>query len=463
MSTGRRANKEDSIYESPKCSGKWHVRFNAGEDPTGKPIRVHRRARNKTEATRVLNEPKREYRESGAVAKKSRLTVSAVLEDWFTNVASKTSKASTQETNRGYIDKRIAPVLGSILVDRLTVHVLDKAYAASLSDHIRPLSPSTVRKLHAILSSAFSAGVKRETITKDVTKHVTPIAPASFHEDPLSIPETKAILAEARKGSQYARLLVALMLGLRQGECLGLRWKNVRTDREYITVSESLGRRKWKHGCSPDCHLPAARCPARYGGGLVTSTPKSGKSRDVAISASVAIALEDLRASQGVARALAGSDWVEGGLFVFTNEFGQPFDPKVDYVAWKDLRKAAGVRETRLHNARHTAGTIMGSLGISLREVQETFGHSSSKITERYVHTQAEGLRQAARKMDEALVDQAFESPISEATETTIETSHGLITFGGTPEGPSPSQNESRLGDSNSGPTHYECVALPLS
>jgi len=65
-----------------------------------------------------LNEPKREYRESGAVAKKSRLTVSAVLEDWFTNVASKTSKASTQETNRGYIDKRIAPVLGSILVDR---------------------------------------------------------------------------------------------------------------------------------------------------------------------------------------------------------------------------------------------------------------------------------------------------------------------------------------------------------
>ncbi len=175
-------------------------------------------------------------------------------------------------------------------------------------------------------------------------------------------------------------------------------------------------------------------------------------------STSVATALEDLRASQGVARALAGSDWVEGGLFVFTNEFGQPLDPKMDYVAWKDLCKAAGVRETRLHNARHTAGTIMGSLGISLRDVQETFGHSSSKVTEQYVHTQAEGLRQAARKMDDALVDLASESPISEATETTIETSHGLITFGDTPEGQSPSQNESRFGDSNSGPTHYECV-----
>ncbi len=462
MSTGRRANNEGSIYESPKRSGKWHVRFSAGEDPTGKPIRVHRRARNKTEATRVLNQLKREYRDSGAVAKKSRITVAFVIDDWLENVASKTNKESTLETNRGYINKRIAPVLGSILVDRLTVHNLDDAYAGWLADPDRPLSPSTVRKLHAILSSAFSAGVKRGTITKDVTKHVTPPAPAAFYEEPLSVEEVKAILAEARRGPRYVRWLIALMLGLRQGECLGLRWRDVHIDREYITVSESLGRRKWKHGCGPACGLTPARCPARYGGGLVTSTPKSGKSRDVAISASVATALGDMRASQSVAKAIAGSEWIEQG-FVFTNEFGQPLDPKMDYIAWKDLCKAAGVRETRLHNARHTAGTIMGSLGTSLREVQETFGHSSSKVTERYVHTQAEGLRRAARRMDDALVDRASESPISGATETIIETSHGLITFGGTPEGESPSQNESRLGDSNSGPTHYECVALPLS
>ena len=390
------------------------------------------------------------------------LTVSEVLEDWFENVASRTSKRSALETNRGYLDKRIKPAVGAILVEQLAVSDLDKAYRGWLTDPNRPLSASTVRKLHAILSAAFGSALKRGLIDRDVTKVTTPPAAARFVEDPLDVEEVRAILATARKGDSYARWLVALMLGLRQGECLGLQWKHVHLDDSYIDVSESLGRRKWQHGCTEPCGRRAASCPSRHAGGLLTTTPKSGKSREVALPASVIEALNQQRESQNVARAVAGSEWTEQG-FVFTNPLGGPIDPKRDHLAWKALLESAGVRSVRLHNARHSAGTIMGSLGIPLRDIQEAFGHSSAKVTERYVHIKSESQRRAAAKMDAALFGDRATEPEPERIETTIETSMGRITFAKSGKGENPSQNESRLGDLNPGPTHYECVALPLS
>ena len=152
---------------------------------------------------------------------------------------------------------------------------------------------------------------------------------------------------------------------------------------------------------------------------------------------------------------LAGGEWQEGD-FVFTNSLGGPVDPKQDYEAWQALLASFGIRPTRLHNAQHSAGTLMGGLGVHLRDIQETFGHSTSKVTERYVHVQSEGLRRAAALMDAALAKEAPETVVSNATETTIETSHGLITLGTGAGLEIPSQNEGRLGDLNPGPTHYE-------
>ena len=458
--SGRRINNEGSIYEYPAGSGKWHVRFTMGKDERGKTIRLHRNARNRTEATKIINELKRQ-RDSGTWdSKSSMISVAELLDDWLNNVASRRSKRTTLDTNRGYIKNRIKPVLGDILVDRLTTRHLDTAYANWMTDEAHPLSPSTVRKLHAIISAAFSSALKRGLLTKDVTKLVTPPEPSHFHEEPLSVTEIRAILKVASAKPMYARWLLALHYGLRQGECLGLRWSDIDFDGSYLVVRSTLARAKWQHGCTTSCGLAPHKCPMRKGGGAFTTTPKSGKPRIIVLTPAVTQALKAQFESQQVYRDLAGHDW-QDDEFVFTSDKGRPLDQKFDYKAWHGLLMEAGVRRTRLHNARHSSGTLMGTLGVPLRDIQEIFGHSSPKVTERYVHVLPAGLQRAADLVSNALGDAGVKP--NEDLDTKTETD--------APSDPAirdinkdiPSQNWSRLGDLNPGPTHYECVALPLS
>ena len=99
--------------------------------------------------------------------KRKRLTVGDVLEDWFTNVATRTSKESTLKTNRGYLDKRIKPVLGSILVERLAVHDLDNAYQGWPTDPISSVGiPPSL--------SAINPLIRRDTTPPISTTHSIP-------------------------------------------------------------------------------------------------------------------------------------------------------------------------------------------------------------------------------------------------------------------------------------------------
>jgi integrase len=77
--------------------------------------------------------------------------------------------------------------------------------------------------------------------------------------------------------------------------------------------------------------------------------------------------------------------WTEGG-WVFTSETGQPINPSTDYHAWKGLLKRAGVREARLHDARHTAATVLLVLGVPERAVMDVMGWSTTSMAARYQH-----------------------------------------------------------------------------
>jgi integrase len=86
--------------------------------------------------------------------------------------------------------------------------------------------------------------------------------------------------------------------------------------------------------------------------------------------------LQDHRREQDQERAKAGQLWVETGR-VFTDRFGRAVKPNSDYHAWKALLKRAGVRETRLHDARHTAATVLLALEVPERTVTGVRGWSS--------------------------------------------------------------------------------------
>jgi integrase len=98
----------------------------------------------------------------------------------------------------------------------------------------------------------------------------------------------------------------------------------------------------------------------------------------------------------------AGTEWHEGDwMFAQTN--GKPLDPRRDQYTWKALLAEAGVREARLHDARHTAATVLLLLGVPERAVMDVMGWSNSAMVTRYAHVTARLRRDIAERLNSYL------------------------------------------------------------
>jgi integrase len=135
---------------------------------------------------------------------------------------------------------------------------------------------------------------------------------------------------------------------------------------------------------------------------MVQPTSRAGR-RTIAIPARLVKDLKAHRADQNAERLTAGSEWRERDL-VFCQPNGSPIDPTVDHRAWRALLVKAGVRQVRLHDARHTAASLLLQQGVPARVVMEVLGHSQVGLTlGTYSHVAVEVTQEAAKRMGEAL------------------------------------------------------------
>jgi integrase len=89
---------------------------------------------------------------------------------------------------------------------------------------------------------------------------------------------------------------------------------------------------------------------------------------------------------------------------VFCQENGRPIEPRSDHRAWRALLADAKVPQARLHDARHTAATLLLQQGVPARVAMEMLGHSQISLTlGTYSHVEPELAKDAARRMGEAL------------------------------------------------------------
>lgn len=201
---------------------------------------------------------------------------------------------------------------------------------------------------------------------------------------PLTAAEARLLLDAARHVRNGARWSVALALGLRQGEALGLRWSDVDLDAGTLTVRRAL--------------------QGQTGRGLVYVEPKSQAARRcILLPAALQEALRAHRAAQLEERLAAGPLWHDADL-VFAQVTGRPVDPRRDWADWKTLLATAGVRDARLHDARHTAATLLLQQGVPARVAMQVLGHSQITLTlGTYSHVVPELADEAAEHMDAAL------------------------------------------------------------
>ena len=95
--------------------------------------------------------------------------------------------------------------------------------------------------------------------------------------------------------------------------------------------------------------------------------------------------------------------WDHTHDLVFCTDWGALIDPHADYRDWKQILREAGVREVRLHDARHTAATLLLLQGVDIRTVMAIMGWTELATAQRYVHAVDELRHEAARRMGTTL------------------------------------------------------------
>jgi integrase len=381
--------------------GQWHAYVSMGTNAQGKRVRRHVRGNTQREVRTEVSRLEQE-RDSGALAGGGSISVNDWLISW---VRGQTVKVAASTLSGYTYDLRyIAKSIGAIRLDKMTPEDVERLYRDMLA---AGYAPGSVLHTKRTLSAALQTAVDRGRMVRNPVKLAAAPKDRPPEIEPLTKEKARELLDHAAGLRNGARWVIALALGLRQGETLGLQWRDLELDSGTLHIRRQLRRVVWEHGCKNPlvCSKRGCDCPQRFGGGLVLSEPKSeaGK-RTIALPAPVVPWLREHRAAQAAERLRAGELWDQAQpRWIFASEIGKPLDPRRDLTRWKELLLATGLADCWLHDARHTAATLLLVAGVPDRMVMNRLGWTSGALLSRYSHVVDEVKRKAAQSMSEML------------------------------------------------------------
>ena len=318
-----------------------------------------------------------------------RLTLRRYLRDWHVGAKQDCERRAT--TLRGY-EVNIRHIEQTQIAGKHLVDVGPQDVLAMLRElRMTGLSERTVTYIHATLRVALGDAVELELLARNPAQVSRRKGRKRGAQQPkkrvlvLSMAEVDALrsaLADERLGALF---LVAVTCGLRRGELLGLRWRDINLDRRRMFVTHQLAEQ------SEDG-------PRR----LDFATVKTdGSERVVPLPDEVVRVLTSHKDRQQFERQNALNLWQDRDL-VFCTEFGGGLETTTLYRVWDRVRKAAGLT-CRLHDLRHTTVAILLNQGVSLFDISKILGHASYAFTANvYGHLLPES-RHTADAMDAAL------------------------------------------------------------
>ena len=302
------------------------------------------------------------------------------LDQWLTEVVRPNVRPWTYKGYEVHVRLHLKPFIGHIRLDKLAPLHVQQLLNAKKSEG---LSAKSIRYIRGTLRTALNQAVRWELLTRNPASLVDGPRIEHYEIRPFTPDEARAFLAAMRGDRLEALYSVALTMGLRQGEALGLCWKAIDLELGYLRVSHQL---------------------QRFDGETRLVEPKTARSRrTLALPASIVRSLKEHRERQRAEREAAGDKWTETGL-VFTTPTGKPIDAtRVSKDFHRHLDRA-GLDQRRFHDLRHSCATLLLVQGVSPRVVMEVLGHSQISLTmNTYTHVLPELRRQAADRMDELL------------------------------------------------------------
>jgi integrase len=379
VTSKRRGHGEGSIYR--RNDGVWSAAVDLGIKD-GKRRRKVVYGKTQAEVRDRLRELQWKLN-VGVTPPPERLTVGAFLNVWLEELLPGTVSERTEDIYRRTVRLYVAPNLGALKLSKVAPADVSRMLMTLES---RGFAPETRRLARAVLRRALRRAEQEGMVARNVAA-IADGPRVSRREGRTLTPEEARRFLEAVRGHRLeAAYIVALALGLRRGEVLGLCWSDI------DLVSDA-----------PAIHVRRQLLRNRAGLGL-SDLKTAGSRRTLYLSEPVANALSGHRVRQDRERTTAGPLWIDQHGMVFTTPVGKPLDVDGFGKSVPKISESVGLGHWSIHELRHSCASLLLAMGVPLEVVSETLGHASIKVTKDvYGHLLAESKIKAAEAMRKAL------------------------------------------------------------
>ncbi|MGJ7910472.1 tyrosine-type recombinase/integrase [Neobacillus sp. LXY-1] len=372
-----------SIKKNPQ-TGKWDIVVDIGKDPfTGKRKQKKKRGFNtKQEAGKALTKILNEINE-GTLFEPANMTVNQFMDIWF-NERRLSVERTTYQNNKAFFKIYISPQIGSLKMFKVTPLILQQ-FVNELVEKTN-LASSTIHKIFDVLKVSFSRAVKLKIIKENPVVLVDLPKVKKAEMKVWDINQVNFFLenvVNVKRPSKYiTAYLLAILTGMRQGEILGLRWKDIDFQTKQIFVTQTLSHdgkelRNW------------------------TKTKAGKRAIHIPDVLNNHLTVERKRFLEN--KLMYGNEFEDNDLVICT-KMGKPVQSTNLLRAFKNDVKKVGLPIIRFHDLRHTHATMLIQQNINPKVIQERLGHSRIGITlDIYSHVLPSMQQEVAMKLDEML------------------------------------------------------------
>ncbi len=337
--------------------------------------------------------------EGGCTYSASKTTLNEFSKKWLETYVKPNLSPTTYQSYKEKLDKHILPYLGSKRLDKIKPLDIDTLYNFLLtkktnrrdeSGNFKTLSPTSIHRVHEILSKIFNDANRWDLVPYNpCTKVIQPKyrrTKMSCYDEETSKRLINTLLQKAP--TKYkCFVILAILTGFRRGEIVGLHWDDIDFKNKTITVNRSV------------YYLS--------GQGTNEKDPKSETSnRTINVPSICFELLKQWRAEQGKMRLALGDKWY-GAKNIFTTDDGKIMNPSTGPKWFSEFLKRNNFRHIRFHDLRHTFATLLVGNKMNIKTVSSTLGHAQVSTTMNYyVHDLESASKASAELLENLLIKQ---------------------------------------------------------
>lgn len=333
--------------------GRWEAKFKVEE--TGKYKSLY--ASTEKEAYKKLQDALLQQKQ-GILATGPDQTVKQFLEYWLEDVYKVYARLTTFRNACILVHKHLIPGIGHFKLQKLTTQQVQSFYAKKLREGV---TFSRLRNINGALHTALEHARRAKLVSINVCDDIRLPAREEPNRQFLTSEQAHLLLQKVKEHQLEMILILALATGMREGELVGLRWSDVDLEAGMLRINRTV--------------------TYVTGYGNVEGEPKTAKGkRNIMLPQFVMTALRHHYVMQEKRRLEFGSAWVARDL-VFPEKDGDFIVANTLLRRFHRLLKEIGLPRMRFHDLRHSTATLLLSMGVPLKVVQELLGHSSVDIT----------------------------------------------------------------------------------